>query len=1377
METASIGLAITPPDGGDATSEFWDPSTNRRFQRDMVDVVAPQQPRDTSLLVEPPSSIFRLQSAKLAQLFTGFDTAAPGGGASAAEPTSYVAESERLTDMRPAPPTLGIDQTATIIEVVCARSTAHYGKDHKTNIFVTCDGVYDPGNKSDGVTSRHWIPRFREQNVRIGNATNITDKRVVAPLMIGVRVEDGARPPDDATVRVRQRIVDNGVVLLDWTEISSFALKPYSTSGHVADVVSIPYPAAFSRPPTLRIIDNAKQSKYEAEKQKDKRSKVSEILDRTAQLVTNSGGIKTSLDDKSSYLGQVLRLATIAVVPSLLYRFYLLSYAVYDASFNEFDKELPDPIVHDLSLQDVVTSVRKIIAECESSGAELKNRKLSPMDLRDKKLYKEAALWDYLVFGDLARKDKNRVNDGLVGNRLDSRAMDAFVCAKTRVEHQVIVTVDGRPHVFDSVMSNALDAGWIMSGYNDLRTELMSLTEKFCTPDYNETWSETLKKWVTFGSAPYNLAVVKERFLTEIVGKTVEPIASRRTRQERTINYKFGGAKIPAELKNLKIDASTYEKITRDQAGLYRKAMGLPLQEITDTVDDGMLRWRDVFMPIFPERFDRRLGAYDVPTPRDKERKVPALVRRLPHIVVFHSAAAITQSADSDGGAALPTRGIPCDPLNNRTDAKSAVAATRRAWSRVNTDMASCVWTLEPGLRNAHPIVLYADADDVDQLKDAANAPVVHKSLDYMWLSSIYGRALPDRVAIAVDRAESGQSKLQRMIHDAAGSALGGDADVMRTHKLAPSVASWSALLAMANVIVYVAIERGFHIRIQDIMRSMYDEARHAAKFTATVIKAACSHVNSKRGVRALLDENDPFFRCVRGAGHAHAMLKQLGAWSAAQREIRDTPDAHSYANFERLWSAKLASQAQAFASALQTLSSTSDEFQLDKWPFMGLQTVVVDSNSLVSSAMPYVHGTHFHNQLSAASNSYLRVRMMLDRANETISAQDVITSMAYSRLALLDTVASRPIVLRALAHEDALSFVHVALLKATTFDEQTKQMHARWKVPLVDAALMHRMHKRLRRLCRNRQVNLIDRIQTLSIDDVDDTPLNPISPNGTADSLMHRKLDETGVWVAPVCGLGLCGPRSISSTHTLEDSVVWLEVFGAQLQMPLHVQTSANAIAVSSEWFASTPETVEHPYVFATSPSANASSPVRGSFCMASRTLPRFTNHNAPVHALPSSVYAAVLELSKPNNAKRDEQHRQTEDINLLRERTRTLLWLTDRFVQLHILLVGETGGGPNDGKMPVHVVHPPTTWGDDSIMHATIALALARAMCVCAFQVQFDVRLVADVDDEGFANAVAPARAIASLNEASEAASRASGLRAVPLAELCHALAAVLT
>ena len=78
--------------------------------------------------------------------------------------------------------------------------------------------------------------------------------------------------------------------------------------------------------------------------------------------------------------------------------------------------------------------------------------------------------------------------------------------------------------------------------------------------------------------------------------------------------------------------------------------------------------------------------------------------------------------------------------------------------------------------------------------------------------------------------------------------------------------------------------------------------------------------------------------------------------------------------------------------------------------------------------------------------------------------------------------------------------------------------------------------------------------------------------------------------------------------------------------------------------------------------------------------------------------------------------------------------------------------------------------------MVHAAVALAIARALCTCSFPILFDVRLVGDVDDDEFARAIAPAIALAGVDKSRAANVPVTLPRAVPLAELCHALAACL-
>ena len=55
--------------------------------------------------------------------------------------------------------------------------------------------------------------------------------------------------------------------------------------------------------------------------------------------------------------------------------------------------------------------------------------------------------------------------------------------------------------------------------------------------------------------------------------------------------------------------------------GLKFMALGLPpTDDEAESIHPGLLRWRDLFCPLFVDRYDWRLAAFIVPKPRDAER-------------------------------------------------------------------------------------------------------------------------------------------------------------------------------------------------------------------------------------------------------------------------------------------------------------------------------------------------------------------------------------------------------------------------------------------------------------------------------------------------------------------------------------------------------------------------------------------------------------------------------------------------------------------------------------------------------------------------------------------------------------------------------------
>ena len=263
-----------------------------------------------------------------------------------------------------------------------------------------------------------------------------------------------------------------------------------------------------------------------------------------------------------------------------------------------------------------------------------------------------------------------------------------------------------------------------------------------------------------------------------------------------------------------------------------------------------------------------------------------------------------------------------------------------------------------------------------------------------------------------------------------------------------------------------------------------------------------------------------------------------------------------------------------------------------------------------------------------------------------------------------------------------------------------------------------------------------------------------------------------------------------ISSTHTLEDAVVWLNVLKFQLDAPNVAPSDYSATRtsqpengyVTTKWHATKPSETQHPFLFATSDTSDAGGTTEGTFCLVKNVMPLPSKFLNVPGALPRTVreafdrMQAVEKVALDNDMPSDPEMR-VATTGLFRERTRTLLWLVDRFVQLHVLLTAQTQAQKEQGKLPLHLVSPPSDWDETTLVHAVVALAIARTLCVTAFSMSLDVRIVHPMDDHALRDALAPALALAGETlPATNAGATSPSLRAVPLAELCHVLAACL-
>ncbi len=502
-----------------------------------------------------------------------------------------------------------------------------------------------------------------------------------------------------------------------------------------------------------------------------------------------------------------------------------------------------------------------------------------------------------------------------------------------------------------------------------------------------------------------------------------------------------------------------------------------------------------------------------------------------------------------------------------------------------------------------------------------------------------------------------------------------------------------------------------------------------------------------------------------------------------------------SYGEYHGIWTNKLAAQADMFANALNRLGSEKSAFVSSEWPFLGMQTVMGVFGSPLQSPLPRATDTIVTEQLRAAVDSFLRVRHMLlcARSAQTNDAATTTANAALVQLghrALFDILGSRPILFKALQsdRDGNPSSVIDELLDATSMDAVTTGRVRGWVTPQPESSLTNNMRRRLLHLCGSRRVDLVDRIGALKLDDLHSRASGYGVPTG---QLMRQRIDESAVWVVPACGLGLAGPMGISSTHTLEDAVVWLNVLKFQLDAPSVAPSTYSATQalwsgsghVTTKWIATKPSETQHPYLFETSDTGESGRTTEGTFCLVENvaSLPSAFPTNAS-GALPRTVRDAFEQMRSVEKEMSDatilgNPATRVATTGLFRERTRTLLWMVDRFVQLHVLLTAQTQAQKEQGKLPLHLVSPPPDWNETTLVHAVVALAVARTLCVTAFSMSLDVRVVHPMDDHALREALSPALALAS-ETLPDAKTRANDIpvRAVPLAELCHVLAACL-
>ncbi len=159
---------------------------------------------------------------------------------------------------RPTPSVNTLDMSVNTIEIV--------KKDGRYSIVM--DGVSHgdilPLTDGSFPTSRYWMPRFHEtHSKKHSEGGDITHTRYVQPVVVSLRLEDFETPPEKCELSVRQRVVNQGTVIMNNREIQNKEVIPYSTGDSSMNVVVLPYPIISTPPPYFVINDYSRLLHFE----------------------------------------------------------------------------------------------------------------------------------------------------------------------------------------------------------------------------------------------------------------------------------------------------------------------------------------------------------------------------------------------------------------------------------------------------------------------------------------------------------------------------------------------------------------------------------------------------------------------------------------------------------------------------------------------------------------------------------------------------------------------------------------------------------------------------------------------------------------------------------------------------------------------------------------------------------------------------------------------------------------------------------------------------------------------------------------------------------------------------------------------------------
>ena len=1137
-------------------------------------------------------------------------------------------------DERPINDAVGLEgQQMTVIEVV-----KHDGKYH-----LLLDGHRQP----DQTNGKYWLPRFRLQK---GGEREEDDEGTVAPCAIGVRLEDGEFMPISAHLIVKQRLVDKDNVLVDEV-VSRTPLQPYSVNDLGVTVLAAPYPATFTRVPTVSILDNEVKRRSEFKAYFDTNGAIFEGL-KLALSAFQPKGTSRGTIEKELFKELAKEWFQTSGVTTNYWRVVsklLVGRKVYDYF-------LPPPTaetntdgrwVH-IPIDEFVLVMERITASIDE--------RLLPAEMRTRGMDVEAVVLEWLLYGE------EKLGE-LSGQQFDQSGIDAARAVRTRCEFTYTVEIvdEGRDQptrfIINPLRVNAVHAGWLMCGYAATRKRLKKAIDKFkntveeADDDGISRWEwdqtnnaasiansrrwDALRPndaktanggWNVKGSLLFDLDRA-EKQLSRLLGESPTPqnpevLENLTDADADAVAPADADADADAVAPAVEFTGDDYAKYYEEQGRLYQSIVGSDTK--TKPSYAVLRRFRDIHAPLVSAeaRVEWNLLAFtEVKVLNKKPPIKPELVRRLPQYV----------RATTGGPSVVAVVPAPQgDALDRLIDAKSAVAAARVAMRTAAVVWPRMQFVAETNEFAFHFFELRARRDDAggDAGIDADSAvSAVGTELQ------LHSGAMSAQTAADATRADATPCADEWQIGFATGDDPGGDAGVLRALGLPVSLPALAALHAFCGAVVFRAIRAGADATVANHMQSLVSRAQADALACADVVRLAYGTTGRRA---TLLDRRDIFFSCFPSAPTVRAALAHLPCWDVVQSARAARPTARPTASVEatlHAWPPSYQRQADEFAAAMLRLGRALRLHPL-RMHDLAVQSLWINDNRFVDEVAlgAQLPGMQMGllAQFDAAVQCFLRLRACVV-ASRAPTAATVVTATTSVELALLGQVACW--------HPVALQGAAVQLGPArTALDDAAAHAHAPAPREFNPASLA-----------------------TMRVDLLADDP-TPVSVDAISELVSRMTLAEDSArYHVPPRGTGEALPGDLSHAPRLRETAVFADAV-RKARWSYHeacwrcavVSTEAREMSVGAVDIQAVGVQVKgrsrHPYLVDRGP---------GVIRVHLAALPALSIGGDAPFALPETV----LELLDALRAYAQAQQRPLAGV--LNDRLRAMLWNVDRFVQ----------------------------------------------------------------------------------------------------------------